>query len=161
MEIYKSKINIYFFDFCSVLIMFLFCSYYVLLYSVLIMFCSYSVLFLFCSILILFYSYSVLFCSYYVLIMFLLCSVFGHLSALSKAHKTNVNEFLILKVLRSSESYHSRNCAQHPSHPVLQTHSPSQDDSSDRQSPHVFQSRDGQSLHYHRSCDPALQPDSH
>ena len=153
MEIYKSKINIYIFLIsvlfllCSVI----FCSYYG---SILILFCSYYVL-------ILFYSYYVLFLLCSVLIMFLLCSVFGHLSALSKAHKTNVNEFLILKVLRSSESYHSRNCAQYPSHPVLQTHSPSQDDSSDRQSPHVFQSRDGQSLHYHRSCDPALQPDSH
>ena len=152
MEIYKSKINIYFFDFCSILIMFCY---------ILFLLCSILILFLLYSILIMFYSYYVLFCSYYVLIMFLLCSVFGHLSALSKAHKTNVNEFLILKVLRSSESYHSRNCAQYPSHPVLQTHSPSQDDSSDRQSPHVFQSRDGQSLHYHRSCDPALQPDSH
>jgi len=97
-----------------------------------VMFYSYYVLFLLCSVLIL-----LLFCSYYVLFYF------GHLSALSKAHKTNVNEFLILKVqLRSSESYHSQNCAQHPSHPVLQIHCPSHDDSSDRQSLRAFQSKD-------------------
>ena len=125
---------------CSYSVLIMFCYILFLLYSILIMFYSYSVLFLFCSILILFCSVLFLFCS--VLIMFCFWALF-------------------LKVLRSSESYHSRNCAQHPSHPVLQTHSPSQDDSSDRQSPHVFQSRDGQSLHYHRSCDPALQPDSH